>query len=299
MGVSKARKDKRTSAAAKQRRRIDRKTKGRRPNAPVAVPGGDRWAVPVWDYPRVAKMMVEEDGMEYERSLEVLLLKPICIHFKGEQPEIIDPREVMRQEGMNAQEYIASLATLHDLGLMMWDKPSRSHRPSTPGTGPAVPAPPAVADGSGRGFGPAVGAIIDTTQVGSFNTVERATIDKLDEVDALLAGRGWTLEPDSDFEGMTWRFPMADLPSNNMYGTGITLSPIESGERGPSLYRGDLGTRRCEVEFPVPHVEGEPGRYSDYFVSFEKPLDVMLSSLGLIEALRFGEDPEPLRGLIR
>lgn len=151
---------------------------------------------------------------------------------------------------------------------------------------------------SRRVFESAVEAILDGKPLEDFNEAEKETIQRIDEVDTLLKTRGWTLDPDSDFELLIWLFPTADLPVDDSRATGIILSPkvdIQQVEGLMALYTGDLGALRCEVEFPVPYVEGEPGRYSDYHSGFEIMLDAVRLAIEKIEAFKFGQDPSSLK----
>lgn len=70
--------------------------------------------------------------MSYHEALEALLLVPVYIGRPGKPANTMIPLEVIHQNNVSLDEFIASQFTLHKLGLARWDAPTRTHLLTTP-----------------------------------------------------------------------------------------------------------------------------------------------------------------------
>lgn len=83
---------------------------------------------PIWEYPRMAAAMAEQDPeLTYEESLAVLLAYPVYVSTDSAPPGTMVPSEKMREEGTTVEEFIGSLEELHRIGVMKWDPITRIH----------------------------------------------------------------------------------------------------------------------------------------------------------------------------
>lgn len=129
VGTSKAKKNRqnrsRKTAAAKEHRRAGRKAK----NPVFQDRRGTVIEEPIWEYPRVAAMMAEQDPeLTYEESIAVLLAYPVYVSEGSAPPGMMVPSEKMRVTGTTVEEFIGSLEEMHRVGVMKWDPIRCIHR---------------------------------------------------------------------------------------------------------------------------------------------------------------------------
>lgn len=84
--------------------------------------------VPIWEYPRAAAMMAEQDQrLTYEELLTVLLAHPAYVSMDSAPPGMMVPLEKMRETETTVEEFIGSLEEMHRIGVMKWDPITRIH----------------------------------------------------------------------------------------------------------------------------------------------------------------------------
>ncbi|WP_336879953.1 hypothetical protein [Rhodococcus globerulus] len=126
MATSKAKKSKqnRKNAAAKAHRRADRKVK----SAEIQDRRVTVIEAPIWEYPRMAAAMAEQNpSLTYEEALAVLLAHPAYVSKDCAPPGKMVPTRQIQQSGETVEEFIGSLEELHRIGVMKWDPITRIH----------------------------------------------------------------------------------------------------------------------------------------------------------------------------
>jgi hypothetical protein len=128
VATSKAKKNKqnrsRKTSVAKAHRRAGRKVK----NPEFQDLRGAVIEVPIWEYPREAAMMAEQDPrLTYEELLTVLLAHPAYVSINSAPPGTMVPAKKIQETGTTVEEFIGSLAEMHRLGVMKWDPITHIH----------------------------------------------------------------------------------------------------------------------------------------------------------------------------
>ncbi|PVX59559.1 hypothetical protein [Rhodococcus globerulus] len=128
MATSKTKKSKqnrnRKTAAAKAHRRADRKVK----SAEIQDHRVTVIEAPIWEYPRMAAAMAEQNpSLTYEEALAVLLAHPAYVSKDCAPPGKMVPARQIQQSGEAVEEFIGSLEELHRIGVMKWDPITRIH----------------------------------------------------------------------------------------------------------------------------------------------------------------------------